>query len=140
MIKSFRGRIADTEIETIPLHTNNGSQGYKIKKFECMADGFGNAEMVLKIYSVPQAAGTNTIDFSDQTLIGACMISQSSSGEANPENSVIIFDNVTFNQDIYITAAVSSSADLINYHIELELVKLDLNENTVATLKNIRNS
>jgi len=138
-IKSFRGLIKDNEQETIHLHTNDGSTGYRIVKFECMQDGFGNSEMVIKIYKIPQTTIDNVIDFSDNTLLGACMISGSSASEANPEDRVIIFDSEVFNQDIFITAAVSSSADPTNYYIELETVKLDLNENTVATLKDIRN-
>ena len=139
-IKSFRGLIADNMQQTIHLHTNDGSIGYKIVKFECMQDGFGNSEMVIKIYKTEQTTIDNVIDFSDNTLLGACMISGSSSGEANPEDRSIIFDNEIFNQDIYITAAVSSSADPTNYYIELEQMKLDLNESTVATLKDIRNT
>ena len=51
-----------------------------------------------------------------------------------------IFDNMTFNQDIYVTYKDDETAGkFINYYIELEQVKLDLNENTVATLKDIRN-
>tara|TARA_R100000808_G_C2071989_1_gene99137 strand:+ start:203 stop:649 length:447 start_codon:yes stop_codon:yes gene_type:complete len=138
-IKTFRGLITDGEQETIPLSTNTGAVGYKIVKFQCMADGFGNSEMVIKIYAVEQLAVTNNIDFSDNTMLAACMISQSLSGESNPEDQTIIFDNMVFNQDIYITAAASSSADPTNYYIELEQIKLDLNENTVATLKDIRN-
>jgi hypothetical protein len=45
---------------------------------------------------------------------------------------------MTFNQDIFITLGSQSGASC-NYYIELEQVKLDLNENTVATLKDIRN-
>ena len=139
-IKSFRDKISDGGIQTIPLSTNRGEVGYKIVKFQCMADGFGNSEMVIKIYSVAQTAATNDVDFGDNTLIGACMISQSLSGEANPEDQTIIFDNVIFNQDIHVTAAASSSADPTNYYIELEPRKLNLNENTVVTLKDIRNT
>ena len=43
---------------------------------------------------------------------------------------------MTFNQDIYITCKSSGN---MNYYMELEQIKLDLNENTVATLKDIRN-
>jgi len=138
-IKTFRGLIASGAQDTIVLHTNDGSTGYKIVKFQCMQDGFGNSEMVIKIYKISQSTITNTIDFSDNTLLAACMISGSSSAEAYPEDTTIIFDGEVFNQDIYVTAAVSSSADPTNYYIELEQVKLDLNENTVATLKDIRN-
>ena len=51
--------------------------------------------------------------------------------------SVIIFDKEIFNQDIYVTCA--STDGPINYYIELEQMRLDINENTVATLKDIRN-
>ena len=47
--------------------------------------------------------------------------------------------NEIFNQDIYITHVDSDASAPINYYIELEQIKLDLNENTVATLKDIRN-
>ena len=41
---------------------------------------------------------------------------------------------------IYITYTDNDSSDItINYYIELEQVKLALDENTVATLKDIRN-
>jgi len=53
----------------------------------------------------------------------------------------IIFDKEIFNQDIYIThTEAAGSALACNYYIELEQVKLDLSENTVATLKDIRNA
>ena len=45
-----------------------------------------------------------------------------------------------FNQDIFVTCDTgSTSGESCNYYIELEQIKLDLNENTVATLKDIRN-
>ena len=49
-----------------------------------------------------------------------------------------MFDNVTFNQDIYVTHTDTNSAIPINYYIELEQRKIDLNEATVATLKDMR--
>ena len=138
-IKTFRGLITDASQDTILLRTITGTTGYKINKFECMQDGFGNSEMVIKIYKVKQTTIDSTINFSDTTLLAACMISGSSSAEANPEDRSIIFDKEIINQDIFITAAVSSSADPTNYYLELEQVSLDSNETAVATLKNIKN-
>jgi len=139
-IKSFRGLIADDSIETISLHTNDGSTGYKIKKFETIYQNPAglNAEGVMKIYTVPQTATDATIDFSDQTLLGAAFIENNNSNTYFGGRT-IVFDNVTFNQDIYITFEDNGANHSCNYHIELEIVKLDLNENTVATLKDIRN-
>ena len=71
VIKSFRGQIANDGKETISLHTNDGSTGYKIVKLEVIgtAPGTVHIESVLKIFTVPQTATpTGTIDFSDNTL------------------------------------------------------------------------
>ena len=144
-IKSFRGQIADLSTDVISLHTNTGSTGYRIVKLQLMAalPGAQTQESVLKIYKIPQTAASNTIDFEDQTLLAAAYIENhdgTSAGFSNFTNAVI-FDNEIFNQDIFITMAAGSGAgtDGVNYYFELEQIKLDLNENTVATLKDIRN-
>ena len=141
VVKSFRGKISDGGIDTISLHTNNGSIGYKINKFQIMPNNPGNleAELVCKIFSVPQTApAVNTIDFQDNTLL-AVAIYGANSASALINSDVVVFDNTIFNQDIYVTAIDIEQTSECNYYIELEMVKLDLNENTVATLKDIRN-
>ena len=144
-IKSFRGKLADNDIERVFLHTNTGSTGYRIKKFQIMPGNptNDNMEATVKIYKIPQTAASNTIDFEDQTLLAAAYIENhdgTSAGFSNFTNAVI-FDNEIFNQDIYITlkAGTGAGTDGVNYYFELEQIKLDLNENTVATLKDIRN-
>jgi hypothetical protein len=144
VVKSFRGKIANNAIETINLHTNDGKTGYRIKKFEAMPeDPSGpSGTNVLKIFTIPQttASVSGTIDFEDNTLLAAAVISHNASAFQYPPETVVIFDNVTFNQDLYVTQLdADGNATACNYHIELEMVKLDLNENTVATLKDIRN-
>ena len=144
-IKSFRGKLADNDIERVFLHTNTGSTGYRIKKFQVMPGNptADNMEATIKIYKIPQTAASNTIDFEDQTMLAAAYIENhdgTSAGFSNFTNAVI-FDNEIFNQDIFITMAAGSGAgtDGVNYYFELEQIKLDLTENTVATLKDIRN-
>ena len=140
MIKSFRGLLDDSEEQRINLHTINGQTGYRIKKLELMApDGNQTLEAVVKVYSVSQ--GTNIdddIDFSDNTLL-ACGIWKSTTSANNVSGQEIVFDNITFNQDIYVTAARGAGSGQINYYLELEQFKIDLSENTVATLKDLRN-
>ena len=138
--KSFRGLLADGAIDTIPLSTNNGSTGYRITKMQLIGEqpGTTNIESTVKIFSIPQTTATNNIDFSDNTLLAAATY-ENDAGVGTGPNTAIIFDNITFNQDIYVTAIDIASSQSTNYHIELETVKLDLNENTVATLKDIRN-
>ncbi len=142
-IKSFRGKIADSGIDTVSLHTNDGSVGYKLKSLQVITDtpGASNYESLIKIYSIPQSAVTETIDFSDNTLLAVAFQAGNADAPTYPTSQIIVFDDMTFNQDIYITHADirHASGSACNYYIELEQVKLDLNENTVATLKDIRN-
>ena len=141
MIKSFRGLIVNGGSENISLQTRDGTTGYRIKKFEIMQNtpGAAGTELVCKVYTIPQTSIDGVVDFSDNTLLAAAAYENDSGVGAGP-NVSIIFDNITFNQDITVTAVDVAGSQSTNYHIELEKIKLDLNEATVATLKNIRNS
>jgi len=128
--------------DTIVLHTNDGSTGYRIVKFQVMPARPGEAgqEALVQIWKVEQTTtptSAGTVDFSDPTLLGAAA-GIFGVGEGLP--APIIFDNEIFNQDIYITHTDNRNAERINYYIELEQMSLALDENTVATLKDIRNT
>jgi hypothetical protein len=146
-VKSFRGLIENNGSQIINLHTINGSIGYKITKFDIMpVNPFNDDyEALIQIFKVdkdiPLKQGTleRITDFSDNTLVAAGMYSSRASAESYPEDKFVIFDNEIFNQDIYIKYVDTKTTDGFNYYIELEQIKLDLNENTVATLKDIRN-
>jgi hypothetical protein len=141
MIKTFRGQLTDGAQDTINLKTNDGSMGYRIVKFQGLTNepGQNDYESTLKIYKIEQTAFNNTVDFSDNTLLGVWFGEGTASGTAS-STFTTIFDREIFNQDIYITHSDTASSSVCNYYIELEQVKLNLNENTVATLKDIRNS
>jgi len=144
MIKTFRGLIVDGGQDTIVLHTNNGSTGYKIVKFQIAGDAPAQQtqESVCRIWKVKQTGISTTavaVDFSDNTML-AYAYSVDHDNPAYPMSEVIIFDQEIFNQDIYITHTEMAQSRACNYYIELEQVKLDLNENTVATLKDLRNN
>ena len=146
---SFRGRLQDGDQDTITLHTISGKVGYQIKKFQVISETpvtSGVSEHVVLIWKVEQssvpAAGDVKIDFDDNRLLAAgtwC-------GSDNPiyqSTEQVIFDNEVFNQDIYIThrnADGGDPKDAVNYYIELETMDLALDEQTVATLKDIRNT
>ena len=140
-MKTFRGLIEPSVVDQVPLSTRSGSIGYKIKKLQIIGhnpqtEGY---ESVLKIYSVPQTTASvdGVIDFSDNTLLAAAFLT----GDHQPSQmfqQVIVVDNVKFNQDIYITHS-NTQGHALNYYMELEQVKLNVDENTVATLKDIRN-
>jgi len=140
-IKSFRGLLNHQEQDTIPLHTNNGSTGYRIVKFE-LAPKLLNDEQAntVKVTSVSKTTGIDEVSFDDQILLASGTFVQDDSVNNQPNSMITIFDNMVFNQDIYITNHDRQGGSKpINYYLELEQIKLDLNENTVATLKDIRN-
>ena len=142
--KSFRGSITPDStlnaIDTISLHTNDGSMGYRIVKLQVIGQQPAgvNQESTFQIFTIPVAKAdvTSTIDFSDPTLIAAVFYESDSTATLS-DNQNVIFDNIIFNQDIHLTCRGTETT--LNYHIELEQVKLSLDENTVATLKDIRN-
>ena len=139
MIKSFRGLIADDAQDRIYLSTNTGTIGYRIVKLEIMPSkvSVAHTNAVVQIFSRDDnVAPSTTIDFSDNTLLAAARYLD----RVNVEMSqATIFDNDVFNQDIYVKYKDADAATEINYYIELEEVKLDLNASTVVTLKDMRN-
>jgi len=138
-LKTFRGKLADDSKERISLHTRNGLTGYKIKKFRLIgtAPGVaGNAESVAKLYSVDQLLIDGLVDFSDNTLLAVAMWSSSSDSWLSYET--VVFEDIIFNQDIYITFTDEQGNISGNFYLELEQVSLSLNEATVATLRDLK--
>ena len=139
MNKTFRALIADEEVQRIRLSTNDGLTGYKIKKLQLMYANPGtvNNESVVKVFTVPTTTATAPVDFNDPTLIATAFLTGSPS-IGDPKELVVIIDDIKFNQDLYITHVDTVGTESVNYYVELEQVKLDLNEATVATLKDMR--
>ncbi len=141
-IKTFKGLIADGAQDTIVLHTSDGSTGYRIVKFQIMPENGADhkQESTVKIYKVEQTSQVSLVDFSDQTLLAAAYLENNDSAADMGGLMTTIFEREIFNQDIYITHKDDGGETRnINYYLELEQVKLDLSESTVATLKDIRN-
>jgi hypothetical protein len=139
---SFRGKIASGAQESIPLQSINGMIGYQIKKFQLMLPNPGTsaAESVVKIYKTEQDTIDSAVDFSDNRLLAAAFLAHDNAPQYSYVE-IVVFDNEKFNQDVYVTHNNSHSGAIdCNYYIEMEQMKLDLNEQTVATLKDIRNS
>jgi hypothetical protein len=140
-IKSFRGLMADASTDVISLHTNTGSTGYRMIKFTVMPNQPFNRdqESIMKVYKIPQGTPDGVVDFSDNTLLAVGIFKGNDTIGSAQTTTKVFFDNEIFNQDLYITCYDAASGESLNYYFELELVKLDLNENTIATLKDIRN-
>ena len=137
--------IADNAINTIRLGTNKGLTGYKISKLELMPNNPGNAnvENVVQVFTNPKSGDTSaTINFNDPQLIAAGYF-QDNASSAVPSSKIIVLDDKVFNQDIFVTQRdianpTPGNGTSVNYVLHLEQVKLDVNEATVATLKDMR--
>jgi hypothetical protein len=138
---SYKGKIQMGEQDKIYLKTIKGKVGYKIIKFQLMpiTPGAQDNEAVSKIYTKDQTNLVDgTVDFTDSELIAAAYYKEEKS-TANTVESVIIFDNTTVNQNIFITMHdARGETNSMNYYIELEAMSLNDLEATQLTLKNIR--
>jgi len=149
-IKTFRGLIADEAQDTVVLHTNDGSIGYRITKMEIITNiphsAATDTEHIVMVWKVARSTAqltdttTTQPDFSNNELLAVGIATNDVTGSGHGFWEDVIFDQEVFNQDIYITHRDEGGSTVAcNYYIELEQFKLDLNENTVATLKDIRN-
>jgi hypothetical protein len=141
-IISYKNRLADTAVEKINLSTNDGLTGYSIHKLELLPiDADEDVESVVKIFATDPGTATADINFADSTLLAAGVI-RAGTGVSQPLTVTTVFENEKFNQNIFVTLKGSGSGynQDINYYLELKESKLSLDEQTVATLTNIRNT
>ena len=141
-LKSFRGSIADGAIQKIRLSTNNGLTGYKIKRFEAIpnAPGTGSSNHILKVYANVQTTTSGTIDFDNPQILASVWMRDNVDANYVGAIESIIVDNKVINQDIYVTHVETVSTEQCNFYLELEEMKLSIDEATVATLKDMRGS
>jgi len=142
-IKTFRALIGAGGQHTLSLHTNNGRIGYRIVNFLIFPNGASTGfdyESFVSIWKKIQSSvpTDGSPDFSDSTLLACSLFSSEANTHTNPEDLSVFFDREIFNQDIYITHSDAGKGKAINYYIELEQFILNENENTVATLKDIK--
>jgi len=141
MNKTFRGQLKALGLETIRLSTNNGLQGYRIAKLQIIPiqPGAVEGEHIVQVYTTEHNDTSlyDNIDFRDPTLLGVAFYKTDIS-EVNADTNTVIFDNMVFNQDIFISGAELKGSLPVNYMIELTPVPLSKDEATVATLKDMR--
>lgn len=152
-IVTFKGSIDHDTKQEIRLSRNNGLTGYRIRKLQLFPAGAQNSggfdysyKACVTAYSTdhdpqePAAANDyRMVEFDDPTLLAAGFFTMSASADTNPEELWVVIDNKKINQDIFLTYFNVGANDVpINYYLELEEMKLSLDEATVATLKDIR--
>jgi len=145
VVKTFRGLLAHDGQDQIRLSTIKGKVAYRIVKFQIIPENpfaAADKELVVKIYKTVQTAQDGVIDFSDPTLLGAAVYSDSDGSGTNymQFTDVVIFDGEIFNQDIYVTYVDKHGTQSANYYIELEVIPLDDAGAQYTTLKDLRSA
>jgi hypothetical protein len=143
VVKTFRGLLADGAQDRIRLSTIKGKVGYRIVKFKLFpyqpGQGSNETESIFKVYSVSQSTIDRVVDFSDTTLLAAGFVNNYTDAQQYPVAVVTVFDNMTFNQDIYVTHE-NGHTDAVpcNYYLEVETIALSEQGAEYTTLKDIR--
>jgi len=133
-VHSFRGLLGDGAQDEIRLERQNLNLAFRIVKFELIGKtpGATTQESVIKIYKESQSSIDATIDFSDTTLLAAG-IWFNQAGADRMAVMDIIFDNVLFSRNIYVTHTDVETGESCNYYIEIEEVPV-----TAATLMQLK--
>ena len=134
-VHSFRGLLGDGGEDEINLERQNVNTAYRIVKFEVMgnAPGAETQESIVKIYRESPSSIDGVVNFSDPDLLGAATWMYHS-GSSNPQGTQpVIFDNILFSRNIFVTHSDVSQSNSCNYYIEIEEVPV-----TAATLMQIK--
>jgi len=139
MIKTFRGTLDDNTVNKLRLSTKKGKIGYKIVKFQVIPEqpGVSDYENVVSINKV-DFSPLLSIDLSDGNILAVAYWASGTNPAYPQESSVIIFEQETFNQDIFIGSNGTSASMVMNYYVEIESFPLTDNAAAVSTLRDIR--
>ena len=124
-VHSFRGLLGDGGQDEINLERQNANVAYRIVKFQVIASTtFQDQESLATIWREEQTSvptSTPIIDFRDPDVLGVGMWKSAATGSVL-FNASIIFDNILFSRNIYVTHTEHSGTQDLNYYIELEEV------------------
>jgi hypothetical protein len=139
---SFKGQILEGQQEKINLKTMNGKTGYQIVQFQIIGSqpGQDNVENICQVFTTDQTGSiTADVNFTNSELIAVAYNKDFATNDFANAVQTIIFDNIPFNQDIFITAVdTRGGSNPINYYIELETMALTDIQATQLTLQSIR--
>jgi len=145
VVKTFRGLLADGGQDRIRLQTIKGKVGYKIIKFDLFPNrpgGTSHVESVGLIFKNEQTTvptANSIVNFTDSDLLAAAYLTDDVNNASGPLQ-IVIFDQETFNQDIYITHTDEAGSAAVNYYFELEVIPLDDAGAEYTTLKDMRST
>ena len=122
-VHSFRGLLADGGEDEIRLERQNANVAYRIVKLQIIGaePGEGAMEHTVKIYKDEQSSIDNAVNFTDPSLLAVAYI-QDNTSSGDPSSVDIIFDNVLFSRNIFVTQVDTGGSLPCNYYIEIEEV------------------
>ena len=129
-VHSFKGLLEDGEQRKIRIQGPVGAIAWRITKFSVFPNlpGTQDYESTLQVWRESQdsiSTSTATVDFRDDELLAAAYyVEDKSATYGNPPGLLVIFDNALFSRNIHITHTATTGAELMNYYIELEEVKV----------------
>jgi len=137
-VHSFRGLLSDGGQDEINLERQNVNIAYRIVKFEAFPNlpGTTDWESTLQVFREEQttvSTTTATVDFMNTDLLGAVYYPDSADLRYNAGSTTVVFDNILFSRNIYVTHTNTGGSDSINYYIEIEEVPVG-----AATLMQIK--
>ena len=123
-VHSFRGNLEKGGEYEINLERSNVNLAYRIIKFQTMLTNWGQVtvENVTKVYRESQSSIDMVVNFADPDLLAANCFSFNMSANYSGDASIVIFDNVLFSRNIFVTTENSSADENINWYLELEEV------------------
>jgi len=122
-VHSFRGLLADGGQDEINLERSNVNLAYRIINLSIITKtpGVDTVEGVVKIYREEQSSVDGVVNFTDTDLLGVGEYHKEQNS-AYPLSLNIVFDNVLFSRNIYVTYNDNLTGVEMNYYIELEEV------------------
>jgi len=140
-VHSFRGLLSDGGQDEINLERQNVNLAYRVVKLNIIAQlpgTLGGQESTIMVWREEQTSistTTATIDFSNPDLLGVAYWNASDSPQY-AQSITVLFDNVLFSRNLYITHTDTHSSpgnNNCNYYIELE--EVPVNASTLMQLK-----
>ena len=135
-VHSFRGLLGDGGQDEINLERQNANVAYRIVKLQLMINSYtSNRGSFVQIWKERQdsvSTGEPTIDFSDNHLL-ATAVQMWYGTNLILSDQTIIFDNILFSRNIWVTHTERSGGGGANYYIELE--EVPVSASTLMQLK-----
>jgi len=131
-VHSFRGLLADGGQDKINLERQNVNIAYRIVKFALFPGdppGTTPRDSAVSIWREEQSSVVVGVDFTNTDLLGAGLWFNGT----YETDDVVIFDNILFSRNIYVTHFDSIGSGAMNYYIEIEEVPV-----TASTLMQIK--